>query len=191
MFIGHICLSKDFGHTAKQLLWLVKGMARQGIQQSVVVRCAPLANRLMRCADVTVADLADSPLTAYSMVPKVDLAHVHDPDGVHTGLLLALTRSIPYIITCRQRAVPDESVIVRSAYQRAACIVCTTSATVDVMQVFCSTLSIDIVRDAGDSTHPNSYLNDRVQQMAAAYMALYRRSLEEHTLTTTQAGPAR
>ena len=182
MFIGHVCLSKDFGLTAKQLLLLVDAIGHQGIQQSVVVRCPSLAHRLANCTNVTVAGLADSPVIAYSMVPPVDLAHMHDPDGVHAGLLLALTRSTPYIITCRSSAALEESVIVRAAYRRAACIVCTTPTTADVLQAFCPGSSIDIIRDAGDPQRQNRDANEGARQMAAAYRALYCRSLKDRTL---------
>ena len=53
-------------------------------------------------------------------MPDVDLAHVHEIRSGQAGLLLTLTRSIPFVITASRDQARQRNPISRSVFRRAA-----------------------------------------------------------------------
>ncbi len=101
MKIGHISLAEEYSGGGDQLLMLAKALSNHDIEQHAVVRNSILAQRLLKHANISVGPLVNSPVTAYGLMPNVDLAHLHDSKSLPSGLLLTLTRSIPYVVTHR------------------------------------------------------------------------------------------
>ena len=148
MKIGHICLTKEYGGSGHQLLILAKALSNHDIEQHAVVRNRTLANRLAEDADISVGPLVNLPITAYGLMPNVDLAHLHDRKSLQSGLLLTLTRSIPYVVTQRSLATPPAHALARSMYRRAGGIACVSEAVTKTMFEYCPDTPIDRIYDA-------------------------------------------
>ena len=146
--IGHISLEKEYGGSGHQLLMLAKALSNHDIEQHAVVRNPVLARRLSKHAEISVGPLVNSPITAYGLMPNVDLAHVHDKKSLKSGLLLTLTRSIPYVVTHRSLNPPPAHSLARSMYRHAESIACVSEAVSKVMLAYCPDAPIDSIYDA-------------------------------------------
>ena len=96
--VGQIYLEKAAGDGARQFQAVVEGLDRLAIEQHVLVASAELARSLSALPYVTVGPVVGTPVMAYCLIPDVDVAHVHDGKSGQTGLLLKLTRAVPYVI---------------------------------------------------------------------------------------------
>lgn len=122
MQLGHINLSKSFNGAGEHFVQLVETLQVHAVQQHVLVRNQALATRLGLVEGVTVGPVVASAVMAYCLMPTVDVVHVHDPADGQSGLLLTLTRSIPFVLTHRDGA-PGKNPIMQAVYRRAAGIV--------------------------------------------------------------------
>jgi len=120
MNIGHICLATPDSSASKYFAALVEALDKFGISQHVLVASVALARRLAKCESVTVGPVVRTPVMAYCLMPDVDVAHVHEGRSGQSGLLLTLTRSIPFVITVDHEFERDRSAIARSVLNRAA-----------------------------------------------------------------------
>ena len=120
MYVGHINLEKSFSRTAENFVILVEALQQLDLKQYVIVRNVALARRLDNIDNVTVGPVARSPITAYCLMPPVDVVHIHDPSGWQAGLLLFLTKSIPFVLTQRETNSDANSSLANSIYQRAS-----------------------------------------------------------------------
>lgn len=119
MKVGQIYLEKASAAGARQFQALVESLDKLAIEQHVLVASSELARSLSSLPYVTVGPVVSTPVTACCMMPDVDVAHVHDSKSGQSGLLLTLTRSIPYVMT---RLEPDRKTrnpITRSIWDRA------------------------------------------------------------------------
>lgn len=119
MYIGHINLAESLDDGGDHFLTLIKALQAQGAQQYVLVRNVELAKRLDQLEDVTVGPAVRSAVTACCLMPAVDVVHVHDPCDGQSGLLLTLTRSIPFVLT-NNHSSPARSPLAKAVYRRAA-----------------------------------------------------------------------
>lgn len=119
VYIGHINLAKSFNGAGEHFVGLIEALQRPGIQQYMLVRNVELAKRLDLVDGVTVGPVVRSALSAYCLMPTVDIVHIHGPSDGQAGLLLTLTRSIPYILT-RPEKTPGNGPLGRAVYRRAA-----------------------------------------------------------------------
>jgi hypothetical protein len=120
MRIGHICLAGEGDPDIERFARLIEAISRHAVEQHVLVASHGLAQRLAKCAGVTVGPTVRSPLMAYCLMPNVDVAHVHDGKSGQAGLLLTLTRSIPFVMTANDSAAADRSPLAVSVLNRAA-----------------------------------------------------------------------
>lgn len=119
MYIGHINLAKSFNGAAEHFVNLIEALQRLDTEQYVLVRSIGLAKRLDLVDNVTVGPTVRSAVTAYCLMPAVDVVHIHDPADGQAGLLLTLTRSIPFVLTRHDNA-PGSGPLSRAIYRRAA-----------------------------------------------------------------------
>jgi hypothetical protein len=84
---------------ANAFVGLVEGLDRLAVDQHVLVSDLAIARRLDSRPYVTVGPIVRSPVMAYCLMPAVDLVHAHDEKAGQTGLLLTLTRSIPFVLS--------------------------------------------------------------------------------------------
>lgn len=123
MDIGHICLATPDSDAGERFAALVEAISRRGVEQHVLVANLALARRLADCERVTVGPVVKSPVMAYCLMPNVDITHVHESKSGQAGLLLTLTRSIPFVLSSNGMAADEKNPLVRSVFQRAAQVV--------------------------------------------------------------------
>ncbi|MGI9232256.1 MAG: glycosyltransferase family 4 protein [Woeseiaceae bacterium] len=130
MYIGHINLARSFNGAGEHFVSLIEALQSRGVEQYVLVRNVDLAKRLDIVGHVTVGPVVRSAVTAYCLMPAVDVVHVHDPSDGQSGLLLALTRSIPFVLTNRSESTGNGP-LAQAVYSRAAGIVYRNDADAD------------------------------------------------------------
>ena len=123
MKIGHICLTPPGNDVSEHFAALVEALDRHDTEQHVLVASVMLAKRLAACQSVTVGPIVKTPVMAYCLMPNVDLAHVHESKSGQAGLLLTLTRSIPFVITASGGSGDKMSPLTRSVLRRAAHVI--------------------------------------------------------------------
>ena len=119
MKVGHINLAKTCNGAGENFVCLVEALQALGVEQHVLVRNVALAKRLDLIDGVTVGPVVRSAVMAYCLTPHLDVVHVHDPSEGQSGLLLTLTRSIPYVLTHRDGA-PGKNPLMQAVYKRAS-----------------------------------------------------------------------
>lgn len=97
--VGHVYLARSMDHGAERFIRLVEALDRAGASQHVIVANDDLAKRVGVCPAVSVGPVTGSAVMAYCLMPRVDVVHAHGDQAGHSALLLALTRSIPYVMT--------------------------------------------------------------------------------------------
>lgn len=123
MYIGHINLAKTFDCTGECFVTLVETLQQLGTKQYVVVRNAGLAKRLDHVTNVVVGPTVRSSISAQSLIPQVDIVHIHGRSGWPAGLLLLLTRSLPFVLTSTEQDARFKNPIMQSAYDRASAVI--------------------------------------------------------------------
>jgi len=118
--IGHICLTPPGNDISKYFAALVEALARHDTEQHILVASVMLAKRLAACQNVSVGPIVKTPVMAYCLMPDVELAHVHESKSGQAGLLLTLTRSIPFVITTSGISENNVNPLTRSVLHRAA-----------------------------------------------------------------------
>ncbi len=118
--IGHICLTPPGNDISEHFAALVEALDRHDTDQHVLVASVMLAKRLGACQNVTVGPIVKTPVMDYCLLPNVDLAHVHEGKSGQAGLLLTLTRSIPFVITTSEISADKMNPLTRSIFHRAA-----------------------------------------------------------------------
>jgi hypothetical protein len=128
--VGHINLAKSFNGCGDHFVRLLEALDDRGVEQYVVVRSQALAKRLDLLEKATVGPTARSAVMAYCLMPAVDVVHVHDPAYGQAGLLLTLTRSIPFVLTRRGKS-PGKNPLAKAVFSRASGVVFLGDADVD------------------------------------------------------------
>ncbi len=79
---------------------------------------------------------------AYCLMPEIDLVHVHDEKSGQAGLLLTLTRSIPFVMARSDMEPEGRSPLKRSIAHRAQCLIDPADITPDrLLQVYRETVA--------------------------------------------------
>lgn len=120
--IGHINLAKSCNGAGEFFVNLVEALQQDGVRQHVLVRSVALAKRLDLIDDVMVGPVVRSAVMAYCLMPRVDVVHIHDPSEGQSGLLLTLTRSIPFVLTHHGES-PGRNPLTQAIYKRASGII--------------------------------------------------------------------
>lgn len=122
MRIGHINLAKSFNGAGENFVSLIEALEVAGTTQHVIVRNVALAKRLDLIDNVAVGPAVRSSVMAYVLMPNVDVVHVHSAADGQAGLLLTLTRSIPFVLTRDGRPL-SRSPLARAIVRRAAGVI--------------------------------------------------------------------
>lgn len=120
MHIGHINLSESFNDAGENFVALIESLQQHSMQQHVLVRNAALAKRIGLIENVTVGPVVRSPLIAYGLMPHVDVVHIHDLVSRSAGILLALTRSVPFVLTRHEAMANSRNPLDQAACKRAS-----------------------------------------------------------------------
>jgi len=178
--IGHIFLGQSSVSTTRHFIALVEALAHHGLQQHAFVSSALLARRLAHCRNVTVGPVMKAPVTAYCLMRRLDIAHVHDDKSGQAGLLLTLTRSVPYVLTTRGDDRPGKNPVTRSIYRRAASLICRSDDEMQIALANAPAARIDVVPDIEKALtgEPNITSN----YAAAEHLRIYRRAVDARQL---------
>lgn len=122
MYLGHINLAKSFNGAGEHFVSLIDALQQLGVRQYILVGNVALAKRLDLIDDVTVGPVVRSAVMAYCLMPHLDVVHVHDPSEGQSGLLLTLTRSIPFVLTHHGES-PGKNPLAQAVYKRASGII--------------------------------------------------------------------
>ena len=122
MYVGHINLARSFNGAGEYFVKLIEALQELGMQQHVLVRNVDLAKRLDLVENVVVGPVVRSAITAACLMPAVNIVHIHNASDGQAGLILTLTRSIPFVLT-HDYGTPGKSSLARSVYRRAAGLV--------------------------------------------------------------------
>lgn len=171
MHIGHINLSASLNDTGEHFITLIETLQSQGEEQHIVVRNAALARRLHILDNVTVSPLVRSPVSAFCLMPSLDIVHVHDPAAGQAGLLLTLTRSIPFVLTHRGPA-PGNNPLAQAVYRRANLVICLDDCDQALLRHYDPSLPLvvipDIARCGSVSDHLRVYQNSQRMPIAGS-----------------------
>ena len=107
-------------------------------------------------------------------MPGVDVVHCHDERAAQAGLLMALTRSVPYVLTRRIGPDPTSNPVQRSVYRRAAGIICATDAGARSLTTFVPDCQVDVINDIARATATD--FDAVANRTAAEHMRIYRRA---------------
>jgi hypothetical protein len=119
MYVGHINLARSFNGAGEYFVKLIEALQELGVQQHVLVRNVDLAKRLDLVENVVVGPVVRSAITASCLMPAVNMVHIHNASDGQAGLILTLTRSMPFVLT-HDDSAPRNSPLARSVYRRAA-----------------------------------------------------------------------
>ena len=145
MRVGHINLARPGDGRIPEFISLVEALHCEGIEQHLVVRDRWIIKHLMPLQGIKFGPVAHSAVTASCLIPKVDIAHIHDPAAGQAGLLLTLTRSIPYVLTHSGSLPKGRTPLAHAVYRRAACIICPEHADLDVLRHFEPGLQLAVI----------------------------------------------
>ena len=175
MRIGHINLDRSINGIGEHFIKLIECLDRQGIRQHIIVANASLARRVSIYENVLVGPVTKSTVMSYCLMPDVDVVHVHDPTSYQAGLILRLTRSIPYVLTHRATAAPARSPIARSVITRTAGVICPTDAAANAIIKAGFTVPVDVVADMTFSAIAGDMNGNHI---AAEHHRIYRRAVD-------------
>lgn len=176
MQIGHINLVRLMNGIGEHFVKLVEGLDRMGLHQHVIVRNKSLARRLALCDNVTIGPTVTTAVTAYCLMPQVSVVHTHDEAAGHAGLLLALTRSIPYVATRRSALPPGRNPIIRSVYGRAASVICPSDRASSAMLDQGLAVPVDVIPCISIKNDDDSERS--TNRIVAEHLRVYRRAVD-------------
>ena len=185
MRIGQVLLATEATDTADHLVELVCALSRHSVHQHVLVGDEQVARRFAAIDRVTIGPLVRTPVMACCLMPDVDIAHTHDQKSGQTGLLLTLTRSVPFVVTLPARTThisAAASPIIRAVYRRARCIVCQSDDDTDSVRSRYPDALIEHIPpiELRDSCVGAGVINP--ERAAAQYMKVYRRTIDSGRL---------
>jgi hypothetical protein len=174
--VGHINLASSFNGTGEHFVALVEALQRQGIAQHVIVRNKSLARRLAVYDNVTIGPVTGSPVVALCLMPHVDVVHAHSEKSAQAGLLLTLTRSIPFVLTRRDAGKPSGNPVSRSILSRAASLICSDAKAASAVLAGVSKMPVDVIPDiAREADNDFDMVGNRA---AAEHVRVYRRAVD-------------
>jgi len=175
VLVGHINLATSMNGTGEHFIRLIEALDRQGVEQHVLVANQSLAKRVSVYENVTVGPVVKTPVMAYCLMPDVSVVHAHDKSGGRAGLLMTLTRSIPYVLTQRSTAPLGKNPIARSMIRRAASLICPNDQVADVLVNDDVSGPVDVVDDISHKTGDGDLFDNRI---AAEHRRIYRRAVD-------------
>lgn len=156
--IGHISLVASDDWPADAVLALVASVQDRGPTQFLLSSDEHVRRRAASFGGVVVGPTVRSPLSAYCLVPRVDLVHAHDLVAGQTGLLLTLTRSVPYVLSHVRFSGGNSTRLCRAIYRRAAAVICRDDAEVAILRHFDPALRIERIPACADRHSTDAWL---------------------------------
>ncbi len=150
MKVGHVLLQSGSPEALRRFTELVEALDRLALRQFVLVGDSAASRRLSVCPYVQVGQVVRSPVVANCLMADVDVVHAHDARSGQVGLLLTLTRSIPFVLTESREGSTTVGAVNHMVRRRALAIIEDTTMDAERM--------IDLYRQAADGVAPVSEL---------------------------------
>ena len=99
MIVGHVLLQPESEEVMLSVLESIESLDRLAVRQFVLLADEAAARRLSVCPYVRIGPTVRSPVVANCLMADVDVVHAHDARSGQVGLLLTLTRSIPFVLS--------------------------------------------------------------------------------------------
>ncbi|MDJ0710444.1 MAG: hypothetical protein QNJ14_08645 [Woeseiaceae bacterium] len=147
--MGHVNLARPGDSYGESFVDLVQALHCEGLEQHLVLRDRAIVERLVPLDGVSISPVVHTAVTASCLVPSVDITHVHDLAAGQAGLILTLTRSIPYVLTHAGEVPNRRNPLAHAIYRRAACVICADHADIDLLRHFEPGMRIAIVQQTG------------------------------------------
>lgn len=179
MYVGHIYLAASMNETGESFANLIEALGRQGVRQHILVRHESLARRVVTFDSVVVGPIVKAPVMAYCLMPAVQVVHIHCDSSASAGLLLTLTRSIPYVFTCRTDFGRSKNPLRQSIFERSAGLIFPDRNIALRHSVANHGVPFDIVADADHGSVSAARANNRI---AAMHVRIYRRAVESRRI---------
>lgn len=174
MQIGHINLEPSMNGAGEHFIRLVEALCRQDFAQHVLVANASLAKRVAVYDGVTTGPVVRTPIMASCLMTDVSVVHAHDVAAGRAGLLMTLTRSVPYVLTSRSTERAARNPISRSVLRRAASIICPSQEAIGALAGTELVMPPELV---DDMAHESVEGNGRDNRIAAEHVRIYRRAV--------------
>lgn len=132
MHVCHVNLASGFAGGERQTVNLIRYLAAQGFEQTLVAR--PGNPMVGEVSGLPVKLRISSHIIAGHSRGSWDMIHCHDGKGVYWGLMENLLRKTPYVVTRRVENPLKNSTVTRAAYGRALAVVCLSRAVRNAVQ---------------------------------------------------------
>ena len=175
MYIGHIYLTESMNGPCETFVSLIEALDRQGLRQHVLVRNELLARRVAVYESVALGPNVKTPVMAFCLMPNVQVVHIHCGSGASAGLLLTLTRSIPYVLTCREDFAATNNSLKQSIINRAAGLIVADKRNAENYSRANNRVPVDIIANARYRNAVDAHANNRI---AADHLKIYRRAVD-------------
>lgn len=119
MDLGHILLDRKGSDRDRDFLAMAENLDHLGVRQHFVVADDATARYLQRLAFAAGVDVTASPIVANCLISNVDLVHAHGYRAGRAGLIMTLTRGIPYVLTAIQNGRGEAMSLKGSVMRRA------------------------------------------------------------------------
>ena len=175
MYIGHIYLTESMNGPCETFVSLIEALDRQAVRQHVLVRNDLLARRVAIYESVVLGPIVKTPVMAFCLMPNVQVVHIHCGSGASAGLLLTLTRSIPYVLTCREDLAATSNSLKQSIINRAAGLIVPDKRIATNHSIANARVPVDIIANARYGNATDAHANNRI---AADHLKVYRRAVD-------------
>lgn len=146
--IAHVNVSRGFRGGERQTQLLVDELAKDDIQQVLVVRRGDTLARRMQCGHVEVRPVSGNPIGVFQATRGVDVVHAHDGRSVYGAYLRSLVSGTAYIVTRRVNNPIGDHWFAHAAYRRAGFVVSVAQEIAQVVERFDSQIRSQVIHSA-------------------------------------------
>lgn len=118
MKINHVNFARGFRGGERQTLSLMSGLARLGIQQTLICRTGSTLKERAEALGFEIMPTRH-PMLGHFDAPAADITHVHEARGAYWAAIEHFMLRTPYIITRRVPNPISNSLLTRSVYRNA------------------------------------------------------------------------
>ncbi|WP_022670286.1 glycosyltransferase family 4 protein [Hippea alviniae] len=172
MRILHVDTEKGFRGGEQQLLWLVEGLIKNGIDSAVATVKDELYNRCRKKGIKTVR-LTGNQLTDWLRLAKegknYDIIHAHTAKALNISALAKKINKKPLIYTRRVDYKPKNNIFTKFKYRLSDVVVCVSEAVKDTLVGFVDSKKLRVIYSITDPKLEDSVDLKRVEKIRNSY----------------------
>jgi glycosyltransferase involved in cell wall biosynthesis len=125
----HVNFAKGFRGGERQTELLIRALAKQGLQQGILLRHdSPLIERLRTLADLEIVKNRKPYIRKRIQPGQFEFCHAHETKAAQWAYINKRLCKTPYVITRRVPQIPKKDFFTRAVYANAATTICLSSA---------------------------------------------------------------